>query len=171
MVGCPSAKLPRLPELNVDLQRLALAQRLGPHNSTPFLPPLVGHGGRSEYYSAATSAEARRPTSRAFESWDKPAFSGTTSADASHVHQQLYPLLSVDIARRRTRMSPVAPGRRSRRAPKGPRGSLANVKYTPEQVHFIVYFRVDHHLSWGEVTAKYCSAFEKDRRIDGLQPV
>nr|XP_036584671.1 uncharacterized protein CTRU02_05153 [Colletotrichum truncatum]KAF6794321.1 hypothetical protein CTRU02_05153 [Colletotrichum truncatum] len=67
-----------------------------------------------------------------------------------------------------------SPNRRPRRSPTG---SRCNVKYTIQQVDFIDYFRVDHHLSWKEVEAKYASVFPEDaakghkRGPQGLQGV
>ncbi|KAF6842457.1 hypothetical protein CMUS01_03101 [Colletotrichum musicola] len=67
-----------------------------------------------------------------------------------------------------------SPSRRPRRSPTG---SRCNVKYTIQQVDFIDYFRVDHHLSWKEVEAKYASIFPEDaakghkRGPQGLQGV
>ncbi|TDZ31293.1 hypothetical protein C8035_v001786 [Colletotrichum spinosum] len=67
-----------------------------------------------------------------------------------------------------------SPHRRPRRSPTG---SRCNVKYTIQQVDFIDYFRVDHHLSWKEVEAKYASVFPEDaakghkRGPQGLQGV
>ncbi|OLN94039.1 hypothetical protein CCHL11_03411 [Colletotrichum chlorophyti] len=82
--------------------------------------------------------------------------------------------------RRLQRLPPVtlrtgaSPNRRPRRSPTG---SRCNVKYTIQQVDFIDYFRVDHHLSWKEVEAKYASVFPEDaakghkRGPQGLQGV
>ncbi|WYZ40544.1 hypothetical protein EsH8_IV_000885 [Colletotrichum jinshuiense] len=67
-----------------------------------------------------------------------------------------------------------SPSRRPRRSPTG---SRCNVKYTIQQVDFIDYFRVDHHLSWKEVEAKYAAVFPEDaakghkRGPQGLQGV
>ncbi|GKT88287.1 hypothetical protein Ct61P_06137 [Colletotrichum tofieldiae] len=67
--------------------------------------------------------------------------------------------------------------RPSRRPRRSPTGSRCNVKYTIQQVDFIDYFRVDHHLSWKEVEAKYAAVFPEDaakghkRGPQGLQGV
>ncbi|OBR14114.1 hypothetical protein CH63R_02840 [Colletotrichum higginsianum IMI 349063] len=74
----------------------------------------------------------------------------------------------------RTSSGACSPSRRPRRSPTG---SRCNVKYTIQQVDFIDYFRVDHHLSWKEVEAKYASVFPEDaakghkRGPQGLQGV
>ncbi|KAK1598516.1 uncharacterized protein LY79DRAFT_665712 [Colletotrichum navitas] len=74
----------------------------------------------------------------------------------------------------RTPNGACSPSRRPRRSPTG---SRCNVKYTIQQVDFIDYFRVDHHLSWKEVEAKYAAVFPEDaakghkRGPQGLQGV
>ncbi|KZL70976.1 hypothetical protein CT0861_07764 [Colletotrichum tofieldiae] len=64
------------------------------------------------------------------------------------------------------------------RRPRNSRGGTrCNVKYTDQQIDFIDYFRVDQHLSWKEVEAKYAAAFPEDaakghkRGPQGLQGV
>ncbi|KZL86799.1 hypothetical protein CI238_13053 [Colletotrichum incanum] len=98
----------------------------------------------------------------------------------SHSHHS-HPLSSprllqhrLPVTALRTSNSACSPSRRPRRSPTG---SRCNVKYTIQQVDFIDYFRVDHHLSWKEVEAKYAAVFPEDaakghkRGPQGLQGV
>ncbi|GKT44003.1 uncharacterized protein ColSpa_04184 [Colletotrichum spaethianum] len=98
----------------------------------------------------------------------------------SHSHHS-HPLTSprrlqhrLPVTALRTSNGACSPSRRPRRSPTG---SRCNVKYTIQQVDFIDYFRVDHHLSWKEVEAKYAAVFPEDaakghkRGPQGLQGV
>ncbi|KAH9238945.1 hypothetical protein K456DRAFT_1720543 [Colletotrichum gloeosporioides 23] len=174
--------LPRLRELDLRLPDPEFAPQ--PPNSATFMTPLTGPR-RTSLESINSFPESRIdiPSPTAYRMPIPPMAypdalpSPTTSQHQHHRH----PLSPPIVGRRLTNRLPVtlrtggsSPSRRPRRSPTG---SRCNVKYTIQQVDFIDYFRVDHHLSWKEVEAKYASVFPEDaakghkRGPQGLQGV
>ncbi|KAF9874072.1 hypothetical protein CkaCkLH20_08444 [Colletotrichum karsti] len=170
--------LPRLRELDLRLPEPEFPPP--PPNSATFMSPLSGGPRRTSLESINSFPETRIDISSptAYRMPIPPM--AYPDALPSPTHRGGGHPLSPPVGRRLTQRFPVtlrtgsSPSRRPRRSPTG---SRCNVKYTIQQVDFIDYFRVDHHLSWKEVEAKYASVFPEDaakghkRGPQGLQGV
>ncbi|KAK1727369.1 uncharacterized protein BDZ83DRAFT_717886 [Colletotrichum acutatum] len=167
--------LPRLRELDLRLPEPEFVP------SPSFMPSAMTGGPRRSSIDSLGSFQEPRidlssPTAYRIpmppmaypDALPSPTFSNSHRNPLSPPSRRLQHRLPVTL---RTGCSP------SRRPRRSPTGSRCNVKYTIQQVDFIDYFRVDHHLSWKEVEAKYASVFPEDaakghkRGPQGLQGV